>query len=179
MVRAAREAGVARIDVWDLSDGVENHWQEGQMARLLDENFDRRPQYEAMLRALYDTLEGNCSPCKGLGYALTDCPLFTEENGDSAFTMITDTMPRPYGPVADNLEQRAEWTDEFFRNAFARPDFVGWHYCGLIDASNLIARKRDRQHSGLLDDYGEPYPQLKTVLEACTDEMYEIATRRL
>ncbi|TWU40655.1 cellulase family glycosylhydrolase [Novipirellula artificiosorum] len=31
-------------------------------------------------------------------------------NGDAAFTMITDTMPRPYGPVADNLRQRAEWT---------------------------------------------------------------------
>ena len=62
-------------------------------------------------------------------------------NGDSAFTMTTDTMPRPYGPVADNLEQRAQWTEEFFRHAFARPEFVGWHYCGLIDATNLIERK--------------------------------------
>lgn len=97
-------------------------------------------------------------------------------NGDSAYTMITDNMPRPYGPVADNLEQRAEWTDEFFRKAFARPEFVGWHYCGLIDAPALIARKQDRQHSGLIDRYGEPYPELKKVLEACTAEMYEIAT---
>jgi hypothetical protein len=97
-------------------------------------------------------------------------------NGDSAFTMVTDTMPRPYGPVADSLEQRAEWTAEFFRNAFARPEFVGWHYCGLIDAPILIPRKWDRQHSGLLDGYGEPYPVLKSTLRACTDEMYEIAT---
>jgi hypothetical protein len=96
-------------------------------------------------------------------------------NGDSAFTMITDSMPRPYGPVADTLEQRAEWTAEFFRNAFARPEFVGWHYCGLIDASNLVPRKWDRQHSGLLDGYGEPYPVLKQVLETCTDQMYQIA----
>ena len=29
---------------------------------------------------------------------LVDKPVI---NGDSAFTMITDTMPRPYGPVAD------------------------------------------------------------------------------
>ncbi|NKB66144.1 MAG: hypothetical protein GKR89_03700 [Candidatus Latescibacteria bacterium] len=99
-------------------------------------------------------------------------------NGDSAFTMITDTMPRPYGPVADNLEQRAAWTAEFFRNAFARPEFVGWHYCGLIDAPNLIPRKQDRQHSGLLDGYGEPYALLNEVIEACADEMYEIATGR-
>ena len=103
---------------------------------------------------------------------VVDKPLL---NGDSAFTMITDTMPRPYGPVADNLEQRAEWTAEFFRKAFARPEFIGWHYCGLIDASNLIPRKQDRQHSGLLDGYGEPYAALKQVIKACTDEMYEIA----
>jgi hypothetical protein len=97
-------------------------------------------------------------------------------NGDSAFTMVTDTMPRPYGPIADNLEQRADWTEEFFRKAFARPDFVGWHYCGLIDASQRVARKQDRQHSGLLDGYGEPYPDLEKVLKACSGDMYRIAT---
>ena len=109
-------------------------------------------------------------------YRTADKPLI---NGDSAFTMITDTMPRPYGPVADNIEQRAEWTDEFFRNAFARPEFIGWHYCGLIDASNLVAQKQDRQHSGLLTGYGEPYPELLKVLQTCTNEMYEIATHKL
>ncbi len=107
---------------------------------------------------------------------IADKPLI---NGDSAFTMITDSMPRPYGPVADSLQQRAEWTAEFFRKAFARPEFVGWHYCGLIDASMLVLRKQDRQHSGLLNGFGEPYPLLKQVLEACTDEMYQIATHDL
>ena len=48
---------------------------------------------------------------------LTDKPFI---NGDSAFTMTTDIMPRPYGPVADDLEQRAEWTAEFFLRAFER-----------------------------------------------------------
>ena len=97
-------------------------------------------------------------------------------NGDSAFTMITDTMPRPFGPVADNLEQRVEWTEEFFRNAFARPEFVGWHYCGLVDATNLIPRKKARQHSGLLDSYGRLYTQLEKTLQACASELYEIAS---
>jgi hypothetical protein len=96
-------------------------------------------------------------------------------NGDSAFTMITDTMPRPYGPIADNLEERIEWTEEFFRNAFARPDFVGWHYCGLIDASQLVPRKQTRQHSGLLDGYGEPYPRLDRVIKSCAENKYSIA----
>lgn len=100
-------------------------------------------------------------------------------NGDSAFTMVTDVMPRPYGPVADDLQQRADWTAEFFEQAFSRPDFVGWHYCGLIDASNLVPRKQNRQHSGLLDGYGEPYPGLERVLKTCAEEIYGIATRNL
>ena len=100
-------------------------------------------------------------------------------NGDSSFTMITDTMPRPYGPVADDVEQRAEWTAEFFHEAFTRPEFVGWHYCGLIDAPNLILRKQARQHSGLLDGYGEPYPALERAIQSCTDEMYAVATREI
>jgi hypothetical protein len=93
--------------------------------------------------------------------------------------MITEHMPRPFGPVADNVQQRAEWTDEFFRNAFARPEFVGWHYCGLIDATQQIGRKQARQHSGLINGYGEPYPELKEVVQACTKEMYDIARRRM
>lgn len=97
-------------------------------------------------------------------------------NGDSAYTMITDTMPRPYGPVANSLEQRVEWTDEFFRKAFARPEFVGWHYCGLINATNLIPRKEARQHSGLLDSYGEPYPELQKTIKAAASEIYNMAT---
>ena len=99
-------------------------------------------------------------------------------NGDSAYTMITDSMPRPFGPVADSLEQRAGWTVEFFRSAFSRPEFVGWHYCGLIDASNRVPRKQDRQHSGLLDGYGEPYPLLKEALAECTAKLYQLALGR-
>ena len=96
-------------------------------------------------------------------------------NGDSAFTMITDDMPRPFGPVADSLEQRIEWTEEFFRNAFARPEFVGWHYCGLIDADNRMPHKVYRQHSGLMNGSGEPYGTLKDTLRGCSDSMYQIA----
>ncbi len=94
-------------------------------------------------------------------------------NGDSAFTQITPTMPRPYGPVADSVEQRLEWTREFFQAAFARPDFVGWHYCGLVDADNRIPQKEDRQHSGMIDGLGEPYPGVREVIRACADSLYE------
>jgi hypothetical protein len=46
-----------------------------------------------------------------------------------------------HAEVADDLKTRAEWTEEFFRAAFARPDFVNCHYCGLIDGSLLVPRK--------------------------------------
>jgi hypothetical protein len=104
---------------------------------------------------------------------VTDKPFI---NGDTSYTMITENMPRPYGPVADDLAQRAEWTDDLFINAFARPEFIGWHYCGLIDTPNLIPHKQLRQHSGFLDTHGTPYPELESVLIRRTKEMYKIAT---
>ena len=106
--------------------------------------------------------------------SLVDKPII---NGDSAYTMVTKHMPRPYGPVADNLEQRAQWTDEFFVNAFARKNFVGWHYCGLIDATNQNPRKEMRQHSGLMTDFGKPYPVLQEIMKKRSQEMYSIASK--
>ncbi|MEM6689180.1 MAG: hypothetical protein AAF664_07120, partial [Planctomycetota bacterium] len=107
---------------------------------------------------------------------MTDKPFI---NGDSAFTMVTPDMPRPYGPIADTLEQRADWTAEFFLRAFERPEFIGWHYCGLIDASQKVPRKQARQHSGLLNEYGEPYPALFKSIKACSDNLYGIATGKV
>lgn len=106
---------------------------------------------------------------------VTDKPFL---NGDSAFTMITKDMPRPYGPVADGLEQRAEWTKEFMRKAFSRPDFVGWHYCGLVDATIKHPRKRKRQHSGLIDQYGSPYPLLQANIKQFTQALYDAANMK-
>lgn len=82
-------------------------------------------------------------------------------------------------PLVVSLEQRAQWTAEFFQRAFARPEFVGWHYCGLIDASMKVIRKQNRQHSGLIDGYGEPYPVLKELLQRCSNDMYKIASGRI
>ena len=48
----------------------------------------------------------------------------------------------------------------------------------LIDASNLVGRKQDRQHSGLINGYGVAYPELKEVVRACANEMYDIAGRK-
>ncbi|MGC9341541.1 MAG: twin-arginine translocation signal domain-containing protein [Bacteroidales bacterium] len=98
-------------------------------------------------------------------------------NGDSAFTMITKDMLRPFGPVADNIQQRAEWTKEFLEKAFSRPDFVGYHYCGLIDITMKDPERWDRQHSGLIDQYGKPYEELRTCIKNFTNNMYSIAIK--
>ena len=55
LVKAAREAGVNRIDFWGLSDAGNQHWLVGQRARLFDGQFQPRPTYQAVLKALYDT----------------------------------------------------------------------------------------------------------------------------
>ena len=57
IVKAAREAGVHRIDVWGLSEAVNQYWLVGQQARLFDEQFQPRATYQAVLKALYDTQE--------------------------------------------------------------------------------------------------------------------------
>jgi len=55
LVKAAREAGVHRIDFWGLSEAVNEHWLVGQNPRLFDEQFQPRASYQAVLKALYDT----------------------------------------------------------------------------------------------------------------------------
>ncbi|HEY3322859.1 MAG TPA: endo-1,4-beta-xylanase [Planctomycetota bacterium] len=57
IVKAVREAGVHRIDVWGLSEAVNKHWLVGQKARLFDEQFHPCATYQAVLKALYDTQE--------------------------------------------------------------------------------------------------------------------------
>ena len=54
-------------------------------------------------------------------------------NGDSAFTVPTETMPNPFGPHCSHQQERADMTFEYMKNSLARKDFVGWHMCGIID----------------------------------------------
>ena len=98
-------------------------------------------------------------------------------NGDSSYSVPTEYMPRPYGPHADDQEQRAQWTKEFFEKAFARPDFVGWHYCGLIDAPNMMKGRLGRQHAGILNTDGIPYQPIYKVLTELSEKLYELAIR--
>ena len=99
-------------------------------------------------------------------------------NGDSAYTQVTPAMPHPFGPIATGVEERIQWTNTFFREAFARPDFVGWHYCGWVDGDNKmnVPGREYRQHSGMIDSLGSPYPGGKENLQRCVEQMYDIAS---
>lgn len=55
-VKAMREGGADMISTWGLIDGTMANWRKGQKALLLDEQGNRKPAYQAMLRALYETM---------------------------------------------------------------------------------------------------------------------------
>ncbi|MHC4402690.1 MAG: hypothetical protein ACYTG0_23760 [Planctomycetota bacterium] len=112
-------------------------------------------------------------------------------NGDSSFASITEMTPRPFGPIAYDQQQKAQWAREFMERAFARPDFVGWHYCGLIDTwksggtgsyfdhVDEFGKSAGRQHTGLLKADGTPYQPIRKMLKESTDRLYQIAVSRL
>ncbi|MCK4749646.1 MAG: hypothetical protein KAT15_21475, partial [Bacteroidales bacterium] len=97
-------------------------------------------------------------------------------NGDSAYALSMDDIPWPFGPIADSMEQRIAWTEEFFTKAFSRPEFVGWHYCGVIDTTTKNPKKIERQHSGLVNQYGQPYESLQNSIKELSGNMYQIAS---
>ena len=96
-------------------------------------------------------------------------------NGDSSFSVPDDMMPCPLGPHCRHQTARAEVSLDFSRRAFARPDFVGWHWCGWMDGWKTIPGKELRQHSGLQDPFGNRYAPMVKALSTISQEMYSIA----
>jgi hypothetical protein len=96
-------------------------------------------------------------------------------NGDSTFSVPSETMPAPYGPHAKDQAERAEWTREFMEKATARPDFVGWHMCGIIDTSKEMPGKGEHQHQGLMTTHGEFYPEMERAVRHISSRLYDIA----
>ncbi|MHC4740389.1 MAG: hypothetical protein ACYS8Z_00600 [Planctomycetota bacterium] len=96
-------------------------------------------------------------------------------NGDSTYSVPSEMLPNPYGPHARDQAQRAEWVREFAENAIARPDFVGWHMCGIIDTLKTMPGKAQYQHMGLMTPKGKSYPEMEKVIQDISSRLYEIA----
>ena len=98
-------------------------------------------------------------------------------NGDSAFTVPTETMPRPFGPHCSNQEERAKLTLDYMKQSLARKDFVGWHMCGIIDTTKYMPGKNKNQHQGLMTTHGEYYKAMEKSVKKISSEMYDYAQK--
>jgi len=107
--------------------------------------------------------------------ALTGKPLF---NGDSCYAVPTAEMPNPLGQHFASQEERAAAFLDFAEHAFARPDFVGWSWCGWMDRWATVAEQMARQHSGVQDAFGQAYEPLREAMAGFAARMYEVAERR-
>lgn len=96
-------------------------------------------------------------------------------NGDSAFTVPTETMPNPYGPHCENQKQRAALTLQYMKDSLARNDFVGWHMCGIIDTTKTMPTKELNQHQGLMTIKGDYYFEMEEALKTISKNLYAYA----
>ncbi len=97
-------------------------------------------------------------------------------NGDIGFSSPSEMMPNPYGPHAKDQAQRATWLRESVLACFARPEFIGWHMCGIIDTWKTMPTKEHAQHQGLMTVRGEFYPEMENAVKAISTRMYQVAT---
>jgi hypothetical protein len=102
---------------------------------------------------------------------LTGKPLF---NGDSSFSVPDENMPVPLGPHCADQEQRAQAFTQYATSAFARPDFVGWNWCGWMDSWEVS--QPGRQHSGVQTAFGEHYEPLRSAMAEFSAGMYDTVT---
>ena len=102
---------------------------------------------------------------------LADIPFMS---GDMSFAVSSPEAPFATGPHCITQEERAEMTREFLTQAFARPDFVGMHWCGWIDRSSEDPPKRGVQHTGIMDEHGNYYEPLLEVFTEFKKKIYGI-----
>ena len=97
-------------------------------------------------------------------------------NGDSAFTVPTETMPNPYGPHYTSQKQRAAMTIQYIKDSLIRKDYVGWHMCGIIDTISTMPSKELSQHQGLMTIKGEYYFEMEEAVMEISNNIYNYTT---
>jgi hypothetical protein len=98
-------------------------------------------------------------------------------NGDIGFSSPSEMIPNPYGPHAKDQAQRAAWLHESVLSCFSRPEFIGWHMCGIIDTWKTMPSKEKDQHQGIMTVTGEFYPEMEEAVKEISSEMYQSATK--
>ena len=96
-------------------------------------------------------------------------------HADSCFSVPYEEMPAPVGALCPDQETRARRFFDFATRAFARPDFVGWHWCGWVDSWKEW--KPERQHPGLQDPFGHYHEPMPATMSAFGARIYEYGQR--
>lgn len=99
-------------------------------------------------------------------------------NGDIGFTVPYEMMPAPHGPHAENQAERGAWLIESCMGCFSRPEFIGWHMCGMIDTWKTMPGKEKAQHQGLMTVTGEFYPEMEEAVKEISSGMYKVAVSK-
>ena len=103
---------------------------------------------------------------------LTGKPVFS---ADSSWSVPQPPhMPDPLGNQCASYEVAADRMEEVYSAAYARPDFIGWGWCGMMD--NWAVSEPVKQHGGIQDVFGNWHQPLADRRAQFSKEMYEIAT---
>jgi hypothetical protein len=74
-----------------------------------------------------------------------------------------------------NAVRNVQWFVESVKGCFARPEFIGWHICGIIDSWKTFPPKRRFQHQGLMTVKGAFYPEMEEAVKEISSSMFRIA----
>lgn len=125
----------------------------------------------------YDRLENHETRMQSWSEKISrDQPIL---NGDSAFTVPTETMPNPYGPHCQSQEERAQMTEQYMKQSLCRNNFVGWHMCGIIDTIKTMPGKESHQHQGLMTTHGDYYQPMEKSIQAISQALYHNAEQAI
>ncbi len=105
--------------------------------------------------------------------ALSGKPLF---HADSSFSVPYKEMPNPIGAVCPDTETRANRFLDFATKAFQRPDFIGWNWCGWMDAWEEW--KPVRQHTGLQDPFGNYHHPMPEAMKWFGSRLYRFGRKK-
>lgn len=100
-----------------------------------------------------------------------DKPMFS---ADSSWSVKDPPrMPDTLGPQCATYEIAARRMSEVYRAAFARPDFIGWGWCGWMD--KWESSEPNMQHAGLQDAFGRWHTPMSEAMSQFGREMFAIA----
>jgi hypothetical protein len=129
--------------------------------------------FDVLSFQFYGTWE-DFSPLMERLYKQSGKPL---HGADSSFAVANENMPNPLGIVCANQKIRAEQYKECHYNSYALPYFIGWGWCGWVDA--WPSSEPGMQHSGIQDAFGNFDQPIVGEMKKFSEVMYDVHMNRL